>query len=176
MKKMSKKTREALYSLLNTEETDIGTVAAADMFGEEGKQILLNVAAGTRKGFSSQQRARAVYLLGLLRWEKATKPIIQLIASKDQSIRVHALYALGLIGGNNAISSLVKNMRNPKTGPIEKAHILHILGEIGDKSVEREIRDFISKERDISLRLEAERAIINIGNKEEVNTSNKEHI
>ena len=173
---MNRKARETLYSLLNTEETDIGTVAAADMFGEEGKQILLNVSAGKGKGFSSQQRARAVYLLGLLRWEKATKPIIQLIASKDQSIRVHALYALGLIGGNEAINSLVKTMKNPKTGPIEKAHVLHILGEIGDKSVEKEIRDFVSKERDISLRLEAEQAIINIGDKENIDNRNKEQI
>lgn len=162
MKKIDKKSKDTLHFLLNAEETDIGIVATVDMLGEEAKQILLNIGTGKSRGFTSQERSRAIYLLGLLRWEKATTSITQLIASKNQSIRIHSLYALGLIGSRAATKSLLSNMKSPNIGQIEKGHILNILGEIGDKEIEKEIRDFVSNEKDVSLKLEANEALSNI--------------
>jgi len=159
MKKINKKSKDMLHSLLNAEETDIGIVATVDMLGEVAKQTLLNIGTGKSRGFTSHERSRAIYLLGILRWEKATTTITQLLASKNQSIRIHSLYALGLIGTRGATKSLLSKLKSPNIGQIEKSHILNILGRIGDQEIEKEIRDFVSNETGISLKIEANKVL-----------------
>lgn len=142
-----------LIDVLNAIEADEGVMAYVGSLGVEGRKQLLDIATQKSKGkYAPGERARAVFLLGEMRWRPAFKSLRTLLHDESRSVRLNAIYALSDVGGPHAVQPLMETVRDPKGGISEKAHALHCLADIGDRNTLNELESWAEDVQTIELR------------------------
>ena len=152
---MAKRQREQppLFDVLNAIEVDAGVVACVDSLGDTGRKRLLEIATKKSKGkYSTSERARAVFLLGELRWRPAFASLGRLLRDESATVRFNSIYAIAAVGGPHAIQPLLATIKDPKAELSEKAHALHCLAVIGDQDTLKELESWGGDVADIELR------------------------
>ena len=142
----------SLINALSAVEVDQGALSLINSFGEAGQKELVKIASTPTKGITPEIRARAVYVLGILRWRPAFKPLLKLLRDKSASVRLNAIYAISEVGGPNAVEPLLTIVKDAKRGATEQAHALRCLADIGDEKTLAELEAWSGKVQSIELK------------------------
>jgi len=148
-----------VLSLLDAHETDEGVLMQLNIFGEEGRNLLLDIAWGKVKGATPSQRGRAVYILCLFEWQPVLEHISKFLRNGEPTVRLHTIYGLRFLGGDFAIQQLLDLLEDRTCSEIEKAHALRVLGNIGDAKTAKKIEDWLDKVESLQLKMAANQAI-----------------
>jgi len=131
-KRQPKAGMPSLQQALNAVEVDLGVLSLVRFYGEAGYAELIKIAATRSKGVTPAMRARAVHLLGVLRWRPAFAALVRLLKDGSDTVRLNAIYAVGEVGGPNAVKPLLGIVRDAKRSLTEQAHALRALAAVGD--------------------------------------------
>lgn len=142
-----------LFDILNAIEVDAGVMAYASSLGEAGWKQLLDIATERGKGkYAPGERARAVFLLGALRWRPAFTALRTLLHDESATVRLNAIHALGAVGGPHAVPPLLTIVKDPLVDLSARAHALRCLADIGDQHTLEELESWAKDEQHVELR------------------------
>jgi HEAT repeat protein len=142
----------SLINALSAVEVDLGVLSLINSYGKAGHEELVKITSTPTKGITPEIRARAVYVLGILRWRPAFKPLLKLLRDKSASVRLNAIYAISEVGGPNAVEPLLTIVKDAKRGATEQAHALRCLADIGDEKTLVELEAWSGKVQSIELK------------------------
>jgi HEAT repeat protein len=145
--------------LLDAPEMDEAVRAYAAALGDKARTLVLAAIDGRIADPTPVRRRRAIDMLGALGWPDAGKRLIALLADQDRGARLHAISSLGHIGGSEIAARLLAALDEPDHGETEKAHMLRVLGEIGDIGTAQAIEAWASRGRSFLLRHRAREAL-----------------
>ena len=151
-----------LSAVLNVVEVDAGVLAYVNALGDKGRAQLVDVASAKEK-LSPTERARAIFLLGQLRWRPAFDSLRKLLHDEFAKVRLSTLYALSKIDGPQAAPLLLETMKDPKSGISEQGHALRCLSDIGDAETIKVLEIWAEDVKQVALKRLARTAIKQIG-------------
>ncbi len=158
-KKQPKHLEALILMLLDRVEIDDGTVHDVSLLGQDGIRFLFEVALGKVKEATLYQRGNAVFVLGLLKQEKAIEILISLLREENEKFRLLTLSALGRIGGDRARKALRDQLEWGQASLAERSYAIEFLGQIGNKE-DIDLLEKLAKQKDVGLLAEKARGAV----------------
>jgi HEAT repeat protein len=146
-------------ALLDAPEMDAAVIAYARSLGAKARKAVLLAVQGKGAGALPSRRRRAIDMLGALAWPGADKRLIQLLQDGDRHVRLHAISALGYIGGGAATDRLLRLLDDQRHTDTERSIALAVLGEIGDLGTAQRLEAWATQGRPFALRIGSQRAV-----------------
>jgi HEAT repeat protein len=131
---LKEKSRHDILDLLDAPECDRGVVLAAASLGAEGRKALMAVVS-KHQGAGGGERARAVHLLGELGCADLTKKAPELLRDQVPAVRHALIHALSRISLEDAQTLLLDALKDSKTEPIDRLHVLRALALNADEAL-----------------------------------------
>jgi hypothetical protein len=151
-----------LFAILNAIEVDAGVLAYVNSLGDQGRAQLVDVATNAKERLTPTERARAIFLLGQLRWRPAFDPLRKLLHDESARVRLSTLYALSKIDAPHAVPLLLETIKDLKSGISERGHALRCLSDIGDEETIKELETWVEDVKSIELKRLARNTIMQL--------------
>ncbi|MEM8917132.1 MAG: HEAT repeat domain-containing protein, partial [Pseudomonadota bacterium] len=152
--------REQIAALLDVIEVDDGVIRHIDSLGQKARLHLVELATDLET--DEAIRARALFVLGLLGWRPAFRPVRALLDDESRVVRIAAMRCLALVGGPNAADPLIETLTDDQNGPVEIGHALDGIGRVGDEGTLEWLQTWLDQQTDFDRRKLVCKAIADI--------------
>lgn len=113
---------------------------------------------------SALRRETACWLLGMLRYKIANRPMSKLLTQDpDPFVRLGACSALAKIGDGWSVQAIIRGLRDEDA--LVREACVHALAKLGDKQAVYPLEQVVKNEKDKHLRILAETALLQLSGK-----------